>query len=1024
MRLSLVALAFIAFSMWSAPAYAQLTDFDANYRWHTLQTEHFFIHYHEETEELARRLAPVAEEVHDEVVVKLRWQPSIRTHVVVADSVDVAAAYSTAVPWPRVQMFAARPDLHGSLADSKDQLKLTFKHEYTHVVARDMNYGLAWFFRSIFGRGKLLFPNALSPAWLREGVATAVESEDPEQGRMKATYTGMVMRTEVAFDRLKGVGVASLNPKEWPMTHVPFLYGVKFMEYLRDAYGEGKMLRYLRENGDNAFPTSDHMYALPFLYNKDARDVWGKTFPTMWGEFKVSLVEQYGAEIAKLREEGLTDLRYLSDPDDKAGSPRFSSDGESVFYTNDSQSDASRLMQADVESGDSEPLVLLREGRSLSVAPDDSVYVSDLSIIDNYSLFYDVFKLSPRLNGVRRLTKRARVRELDIFPDGGRAVWIKFDSGKYSLMTSTLSFQEPRTLIGPTVVQLQYVRASHDGSRVAFSFKDLEGKVDVAVLSMIDGTITRVTNDEALTITPAWHPDDERLLYVSDRDGIYNVYAHHLETGRVERLTNVLTGLFFPDVSHDGEKIVMAEYRPTGIAVAITDYPDEARETFQLESETLDSSFFRANWEERATPGDSVIESERRYNPFRSLVPSHWSLLVGSAEVAPGKVSPRVGAKTDGRDALLQHSYLVSADYALFQGNLNLYGEYTNSQAWPEFTLRGFDEQTFLIDDPFPFANDDAIYHDIYFRRTLRRGGAFELKLPFRRYYVEQSLTFGLKYEDRLVDEYFPRRTTPGAPQTDKRINVTQRFSPTLSSINFKYRISSARRYTYSISPEDGRTWYIGANYYSPLLLSDEEYVEAMTRYSEYIPGLFDSDVLMLRIKGGMAWDPPRYLAPFSLGRYFRGATEGQTSAEDQWGIRGYPAQTKFGNFAAVGTAEYRLPMIQQDWGLGTFPIMFRNMWLTPFVDYGQVTFEPDQMLDVQDFNLGAGAEVHLEFRGGYIMDIDLYVGFARGFAELGHDTYYLGLSVNETAPLPVTADRPIDATPNHGQSDEQWFDD
>ncbi|MGM0558060.1 MAG: hypothetical protein ACQEVA_16870, partial [Myxococcota bacterium] len=541
MRLCLVLFAFCALSAWSEPARAQLTDFDANYRWHTLQTENFYIHYHDETEQLARRLAPVAEDVHDEVVVKLRWEPRIRTHVVVADSVDVAAAYSTTVPWPRVQMFAARPDLHGSLADSKDQLRLTFKHEYSHVVARDMNYGLAWLLRSIFGRGKLLFPNALSPAWLREGVATAVESEDARQGRMQATYTHMVMRTEVAFERLKGVDVASLNPKEWPMTHVPFLYGVKFMEYLEGTYGEGKMLRYLRENGDNAFPTSDHMYALPFLYNKDARDVWGKTFPTMWGEFKVSLIEEYGAQIARLRKEGLTDIRYLSDPDDKAGTPRFSADGEAVFYTNESQSDSSRLMKVDVESGESDPMVLLREGQSLSVAPDDTVYVTDLSIIDNYSLFYDVFKLSPRLNRVRRLTRRARVRELDIFPDGGRAVWIKFEGGRYSLMTSTPSFQEPRTLIGPTVLQLQYVRASHDGSRIAFSFKDLDGKVDVAVLNLIDGELTRVTNDEALTITPAWHPDNERLLYVSDRDGVYNVYSHNLKTGEVERLTNVLT---------------------------------------------------------------------------------------------------------------------------------------------------------------------------------------------------------------------------------------------------------------------------------------------------------------------------------------------------------------------------------------------------------------------------------------------------------------------------------------------------
>jgi hypothetical protein len=1022
LRFCIVVLAFVGCWLWSSPASAQLTDFDADYKWHTLQTENFYIHYHEETEQLARRLAPLAEEVHDEVVVLLRWEPRIRTHVVVADSVDVASAYSTAVPWPRVQMFAARPDLHGSLADSDDQLKLTFKHEFTHVVARDMNYGLAWFFRSIFGRGKLLFPNALSPAWMREGVATTVESEDDTQGRMKATYTHMVMRTEVAFDRLKGVDVASLDPKEWPMTHVPFLYGVKFMEYLRETYGEGKMLRYLRENGDNAFPTSDHMYALPFLYNKDARDVWGKTFPTMWGEFKASLISEYGGEIARLRKAGLTEFEYLSDPSDMAGSPRFSSDGKTVYYTNDSQTDSSSLMKSDVESGEMESVATLREGRSLAVAPDDTVYVSDLSILDNHSLYYDVFKLSPRVSGVRRLTRRARVRELEIFPDGGRAVWITFDAGRYSLKTSTISFSEPRTLIGPTVIQLQYVRASHDGTRVAFTFKDLNGRVDVAVLNLINGEITRVTNDDAVTITPAWHPDDKRLLYVSDRDGVYNLYSHHLETGEVQRLTNVLTGVFFPDVSDDGDKIVMTEYRPRGVSVALTDYPEQPRERFQVDMGTISPGYFRGDWPESAEPGDAVIEKERRYSPWRSLAPSAWSVAIGSEELGPGQVTPRLGAQTNGRDALMHHSYELKATYGVFHGNLNLTGEYTNSQGWPEFTLRGVDEQIFLVDDPFPFANDSETYHDIYFRRTLSRGGTFEVTLPYRRYYFEQDVTFGFRYENRQVDEYFPDASVEGAPQDQGMRNLTQQFNPTLSSLRFRYRASSARRYEYSISPEDGRTWTVEANYYSPLLLSDEEYVEAMTRYSEYISGFWKNDVLMLRLKGGAAFEPPRYLAPFSLGRYFRGATESQTNAEDQWGIRGYPAQTVFGNFAAVATAEYRFPLIQQDWGLGTFPIMFRNMWITPFADFGQVTFDPDQMIEFPDYKLGAGAELHLEFRGGYIMDLDLYVGAARGFDEFGHDTYYLGLSVNETAPLPVTADRPIDETPNEGQSDEQWL--
>ncbi len=78
---------------------------------------------------------------------------------------------------------------------------------------------------------------------------------------------------------------------------------------------------------------------------------------------------------------------------------------------------------------------------------------------------------------------------------------------------------------------------SPDGSRVAFvSYRD--GNAEIYVLTISDNTLTRVTNNSAADMDPAWSPDGSRIAFASDRDGDWDVYVTDADGSNVENLTD------------------------------------------------------------------------------------------------------------------------------------------------------------------------------------------------------------------------------------------------------------------------------------------------------------------------------------------------------------------------------------------------------------------------------------------------------------------------------------------------------
>ena len=181
-RLS-TSLALIAFANHAALA---ATLIDPLYRFRTLETPHFSIHFHQGEDSLAGRLAAIAEDVWRKIERPLGTTPPSHTHVILVDQTELANGFATPVPYNTILVTAAWPRPSEFLGKTDDWLRLVFTHEFTHIVHLDRSVGWARFVRGIFGRMPIAFPNLYLPRWQLEGLATYHESALTGGGRLHA----------------------------------------------------------------------------------------------------------------------------------------------------------------------------------------------------------------------------------------------------------------------------------------------------------------------------------------------------------------------------------------------------------------------------------------------------------------------------------------------------------------------------------------------------------------------------------------------------------------------------------------------------------------------------------------------------------------------------------------------------------------------------------------------------------------------------------------------------------------------
>ena len=226
-----------------------------------------------------------------------------------------------------------------------------------------------------------------------------------------------------------------------------------------------------------------------------------------------------------------------------------------------------------------------------------------------------------------------------------------------------------------------------------------------------------------------------------------------------------------------------------------------------------------------------------------------------------------------------------------------------------------------------------------------------------------------------------------------------------LSSVGGGWRYAYGRSYARSISPEDARVVSLVGELYHPLIgsrvLDDTDQwvgftqVQATAEWREYKAlGWADNHVLAWKLAGGATLGDERRYGSYRLGGSFGEAA--YYTLPDEWrALRGFPPAVVFGDWYYLGSAEYRLPLLYVDRGVGTIPFFMRYVGAAAFVDAGNA-FNADAFGDAAQTNavltgarVGTGAELKATAIAGWGVPFTVRLGYA--FAVAGEGGYAPG---------------------------------
>ena len=924
---------------------------DPRFVWETLDTPHFEVHYHQGTYRYAQRVARAAELSYQRLVPLLDHVPDGRTHIVVQDDTDFANGSASPILYNLIHAYAPPPDARSTLADFDDNVYELISHEYTHILHLDTVLGLPQAVNDVFG--KLWITNGGQPIWFIEGMATFAESEVSAAGRVRASEEDMVLRAEVLEGKLPRIDTLSNLPLEWPRGFGQYTVGSRFLSFIGNEYGLGALRDLSHDFGSRP---------VPFAMNFSAERVLGPTYLQLYDQFAAEELRRASRLQAQVGASGPTAIEPLTRLGEWVRTPRWSPDASTLYYTNAGPDRLAEIravrpdkccgppvpMTESTRPGDRHVGNLWSDGSgdsTLAVGPDGRVVYARAQVFQEFEILQDLYSVDPRTGDERRLSRGLRARSPDVSRDGNIAFVWRRSGGRTAI--AELRPEGPRVLFeDPHAEPVDSPRYSPDGARVAF-LHHRDGAWDVRIVDRASLAVTDVTRDRALDRDPAWTRDGRWLLFSSDRNGVYNLYAWR--PGDLRQVTNVVLGAFEPDPSPDGTQLALVTYSSRGYDVGRMPLePDSWRPVTA------------APLAEQRPPVTAVPQEEiyptRPYSPWETLRPHFW--LPYAAADGYGTT---VGALTAGFDAVDRHEYAATAWWSIYGKEPGFDLIYVNHSLYPDLTLE------FTRDLGAPQAAGGLDAPGYYFERSI--GGSITASFPFSEVERSQSLSLTYELENLAVD------TNPLGVPTSPGL---------LAAAMLTYSWSDVRRFVRSISSERGQRFALSLRLSDPALGSQFSFWQATTSASKFFAlpwstrGVPWHHALALRGSFGVSNGDLSNRHDFFLGGFQQGdlVRSVLNPAAGTPRLRGFARDSFHGTAYALGTAEYRFPLFDVETGAWTLPVYLRRLHAAVFADVGDAfTFSR------HDFHLhtGAGAELRAEVVLGWILPTDLRFGCARG---------------------------------------------
>ncbi|UCE42928.1 MAG: PD40 domain-containing protein [Candidatus Aminicenantes bacterium] len=378
------------------------------------------------------------------------------------------------------------------------------------------------------------------PLWFVEGLAEylSIGSIDPN--------TAMWMRDVTQRKKLP-----TIKKLDDPYKYFPYRYGQSVWAYITGKHGDEAVAALLKQ----ASRVGELEAVLKRVLNMD--------FETLTKEWHQAMNETYNpiAEKTRLIERNSRPLFMATEEKRVNVSPALSPDGSQVVFLSSRDLFSIDMYLADAKTGK-----IIRRLIKTATNPhfESLQFLNSSGSWDSKGerfVFGGITKSEPVLVVVNTKTgnreKEVVFKQLGEIlnptwsPDGRFVAFSALDGGLSDIFLFDLETDELKKLTDDPFSDL-YPAWSPDGRTIAFVTdrfsSDLSilsiGDFQLALLNPDTGDIQRIRGFlGAKNINPQWAPDSKSLFFMSDRNGISNVYRVDLASEEISQVTNLYTGV-------------------------------------------------------------------------------------------------------------------------------------------------------------------------------------------------------------------------------------------------------------------------------------------------------------------------------------------------------------------------------------------------------------------------------------------------------------------------------------------------
>ncbi len=553
-----------------------------NLKWQVLTTPHFEFYFYQGSEAFVVRAALIMEDGYRMLSEKLQeslpWRVPVMLYGAHNDFLENNIA-DTLLP-EGVQAFAepSRKRIVLPFTGSYDEFAHTAIHELAHVFTFQIVYNKL--LDSVFSQNYLFN----LPLWIAEGVAEYLSTGwDPE--------SDMFIRDAVIHEYLEDLDYVS--------GFMVYKAGQSALNYVEDTYGKEKVLELLFALGS----TRSGDAALERTLGLDLRE-----FSARW---KKSLRKHYWPMYGEKAEADDLGRRLTNHRKDRTyynTKAVMSADGEKIAYFSDRDGFMSIFIMSTVDNKILKKLVsgykssafesLHFFSSSISFSPDgksltfvakskgqDVLYVVDsengkvtkriktncdelkspawspkgdvICVTGNFGGQTDLVLVNVQTGKTRRLTNDAADQlGPHFFPDGKRIAYTHFPE---------------MTIPVPLSMNAEAKRELNEMDFLAYGNVKQELSRDIYEIDVETGVSRPLIETPGDDDSPVIMDGGRKMVFVSDLTGVSNLYVADFEKGTYYRVTDVLGGIFTPDVNEANNRLSFTAFIEGGYDVFIAD---------------------------------------------------------------------------------------------------------------------------------------------------------------------------------------------------------------------------------------------------------------------------------------------------------------------------------------------------------------------------------------------------------------------------------------------------------------------